>query len=158
MVDVAGLSFPSAPTGSAATLPPPSHPGHVYGVRFTPDGKYLISVGGAPKGQGFVAVWNPNDGKLLTTLDLYDVTLIGFSLGTGELARYVGIHGTARLKQAARHGEADVAEPEKRYRPDRAPRGDRDPHEGCGQGRLGQRDEKEHGAAEVPPPGRRPTQ
>jgi non-heme chloroperoxidase len=36
--------------------------------------------------------------KLLTALDLSDATLIGFSLGTGELARYVGTHGTGRLK------------------------------------------------------------
>ena len=35
---------------------------------------------------------------LLTGLDLHDATLVGFSLGTGELARYVGIHGTDRLK------------------------------------------------------------
>src|SRR3954452_13733633 len=35
--------------------------------------------------------------KLLTELDLHDATLIGFSLGTGELARYVGKHGTGRL-------------------------------------------------------------
>jgi non-heme chloroperoxidase len=36
--------------------------------------------------------------KLLTTLDLREVTLIGFSLGTGEVARYIGKYGTARLK------------------------------------------------------------
>lgn len=35
---------------------------------------------------------------LLDGLDLHDVTLIGFSLGTGELARYVGQYGTERLK------------------------------------------------------------
>jgi non-heme chloroperoxidase len=35
---------------------------------------------------------------LLTELDLHDATLVGFSLGTGELARYVGLHGTGRLK------------------------------------------------------------
>jgi len=35
---------------------------------------------------------------LLSTLDLHDVTLIGFSLGTGELARYIGTHGTGRLR------------------------------------------------------------
>lgn len=34
---------------------------------------------------------------LLTELDLQEVTLVGFSLGTGELARYVGTRGTARL-------------------------------------------------------------
>ena len=36
--------------------------------------------------------------KLLTELDLREVTLIGFSLGTGELARYIGTYGTDRLK------------------------------------------------------------
>jgi pimeloyl-ACP methyl ester carboxylesterase len=35
---------------------------------------------------------------VLTELDLSDVTLVGFSLGTGEVARYVGTRGTARLK------------------------------------------------------------
>ena len=36
--------------------------------------------------------------RVLTELDLHEVTLIGFSLGTGELARYIGTHGTGRLK------------------------------------------------------------
>jgi non-heme chloroperoxidase len=36
--------------------------------------------------------------KLLTQLDLHDATLIGFSLGTGEVARYIGTYGTDRLK------------------------------------------------------------
>ena len=36
--------------------------------------------------------------KLLTELDLQDATLIGFSLGTGEVARYIGAYGTSRLK------------------------------------------------------------
>ena len=35
---------------------------------------------------------------LLTTLDLQDVTLVGLSLGTGEVARYIGVHGTQRLR------------------------------------------------------------
>ena len=33
--------------------------------------------------------------KVLAELDLREATLVGFSLGTGELARYVGTHGTA---------------------------------------------------------------
>jgi non-heme chloroperoxidase len=36
--------------------------------------------------------------KLLTKLDLRDATLVGFSLGTGEVARYIGTYGTGRLK------------------------------------------------------------
>jgi non-heme chloroperoxidase len=36
--------------------------------------------------------------ELLTGLELRDVTLVGFSLGTGELARYIGTYGTERLR------------------------------------------------------------
>jgi pimeloyl-ACP methyl ester carboxylesterase len=36
--------------------------------------------------------------KLLTELDLREATLVGFSLGTGEVARYIGTYGTDRLK------------------------------------------------------------
>ena len=35
---------------------------------------------------------------VLAHLDLWDVTVIGFSLGTGELARYIGTYGTKRLR------------------------------------------------------------
>lgn len=38
---------------------------------------------------------------LLTTLDLRDVILVGFSMGTGELARYVRNHGTERVAKLA---------------------------------------------------------
>jgi non-heme chloroperoxidase len=37
---------------------------------------------------------------VLRELDLRDITMIGFSLGTGELARYVGRYGTERLRSA----------------------------------------------------------
>ncbi|WEH13531.1 alpha/beta hydrolase [Streptomyces sp. VNUA24] len=36
---------------------------------------------------------------LIDTLDLRDATLVGFSTGGGEVARYVGRHGTARVAQ-----------------------------------------------------------
>jgi non-heme chloroperoxidase len=35
---------------------------------------------------------------VLTTLDLTDAVLVGHSLGTGEVARYVGRYGTGRLR------------------------------------------------------------
>lgn len=38
---------------------------------------------------------------ILTELDLQDVVLVGFSMGTGELARYVGRHGTERISKLA---------------------------------------------------------
>lgn len=38
--------------------------------------------------------------KLIEYLDLKDVTLVGFSMGGGEVARYVGTYGTSRVKKA----------------------------------------------------------
>jgi non-heme chloroperoxidase len=38
---------------------------------------------------------------LIETLDLSGATLIGFSTGGGEVARYIGRHGTARVAKAA---------------------------------------------------------
>jgi non-heme chloroperoxidase len=36
---------------------------------------------------------------VIDTLDLRDATLVGFSTGGGEVARYVGRHGTSRVAQ-----------------------------------------------------------
>jgi non-heme chloroperoxidase len=38
---------------------------------------------------------------VLDTLDLTDVVLVGFSMGTGEVGRYLGAHGSARVAKAA---------------------------------------------------------
>jgi non-heme chloroperoxidase len=53
--------------------------------------------------------WHGNDmdtyaddlAMLFETLDLKDAVLIGFSTGGGEVARYIGRHGTKRLAKAA---------------------------------------------------------
>jgi pimeloyl-ACP methyl ester carboxylesterase len=37
---------------------------------------------------------------LMTKLNLHDATLVGFSMGGGEVARYLGTHGTARARKA----------------------------------------------------------
>jgi non-heme chloroperoxidase len=37
---------------------------------------------------------------LMTTLDLRDVALVGFSMGGGEVARYLGTHGSERVSRA----------------------------------------------------------
>ena len=39
--------------------------------------------------------------KLITKLDLRDAALVGFSMGAGEVARYIGKHGTGRVSKAA---------------------------------------------------------
>ena len=38
--------------------------------------------------------------KLVTTLDLRDFALVGFSMGGGEVARYLGTYGTERVSKA----------------------------------------------------------
>jgi non-heme chloroperoxidase len=38
---------------------------------------------------------------LITKLNLRDVTLVGFSMGGGEVARYLGKYGSSRVKKAA---------------------------------------------------------
>ena len=53
--------------------------------------------------------WNGNDkdtyandlSELIETLDLKGAVLIGFSAGGGEVARYIGRHGTKRMAKAA---------------------------------------------------------
>src|SRR4051794_18949571 len=37
---------------------------------------------------------------LMEKLDLREVTLVGFSMGGGEVARYLGTHGSGRVKRA----------------------------------------------------------
>src|SRR5690348_5492532 len=37
---------------------------------------------------------------LLSALDLTDVSLVGHSMGTGEITRYIGKYGTRRLRKA----------------------------------------------------------
>jgi non-heme chloroperoxidase len=52
--------------------------------------------------------WDGNDmdhyaddlAAVITALDLRDVTVVGFSTGGGEVARYIGRHGTSRVKKA----------------------------------------------------------
>ena len=41
---------------------------------------------------------------LLERLDLTDVVLVGFSMGTGEVARYLGTYGSARIAKAVLMG------------------------------------------------------
>jgi pimeloyl-ACP methyl ester carboxylesterase len=38
---------------------------------------------------------------VMTELDLQDATIVGFSMGGGEVARYLSRHGTGRVRQAA---------------------------------------------------------
>jgi non-heme chloroperoxidase len=39
--------------------------------------------------------------RLMVALDLHEVALVGFSMGTGEIARYLGTYGCERVRKAA---------------------------------------------------------
>ena len=54
----------------APSDPSQAHPGWIYSLRFTTDGKYLVSAGNAPRNQGFLAVWSVADAKLLFGAEL----------------------------------------------------------------------------------------
>jgi WD40 repeat protein len=54
----------------AADAPKEAHPGWVYGLRYTPDGKYLVSVGNAPPFKSYLAIWSMAEGKLVQAEEL----------------------------------------------------------------------------------------
>ncbi len=46
---------------------------------------------------------------LITTLDLHEVMLVGFSMGGGDVTRYINNYGSARVAScAAGRGDADL--------------------------------------------------
>jgi WD40 repeat protein len=65
-------------------FPPASHPGAVTSVRFTKDGKHLISAGDAPANKGFLAVWDWQSGKLISSDTLQMGVFYGMVLAPDE--------------------------------------------------------------------------
>jgi WD40 repeat protein len=91
-------------------LTPQAHPGWVYGVRYTPDGKFLVSSGQAPRLRGFLAVWDAGKGTLLSSAELpvgplYSLALSPngrlLALGTGGGVREGGVNAGLVLKMPA---------------------------------------------------------
>ncbi len=87
------LSNPNLKPGFGQTVV--SHPGWVYGVRFTPDGKFLVSAGGAPRNHGYLAVWNVADGTLVAGEDLPLGTFFGLALSPDGKIAAVGTSNRA---------------------------------------------------------------
>ena len=74
---------------AAGQPPPPAHPGVVYALRYTPDGKRLISAGAAPRLRSYLAIWNAADGKMLYGSEQSLGTL--FSLAVSADSKYLAI-------------------------------------------------------------------
>src|SRR5205085_1691756 len=60
----------SKKTPASPFLYPLSHPGWVYSVRFSRDGKTLVSAGTAPRNRGYLAVWDVATGRLRYSQEL----------------------------------------------------------------------------------------
>jgi WD40 repeat protein len=68
---------------TAPMQPVQSHPGDVVQLRFTKDGK-LISLGDAPRNKGYVAVWDPQTGKMLFGEELPLGAFFGMAVSPDE--------------------------------------------------------------------------
>jgi WD40 repeat protein len=94
--ELANPALKSPPLPGTATPPPLAQPGYVYGVRFTPDGRYLISAGQAPQNKGSLEVWNVADGKLLSADEWAVGTLFALALSADGKLMALGTGGTLR--------------------------------------------------------------
>jgi WD40 repeat protein len=56
---------PKLKSAAPAGEPPQAHPGWVYSLRFTSDGKTLVSAGNAARNHGYLALWEAADGKFI---------------------------------------------------------------------------------------------
>jgi WD40 repeat protein len=70
--------------------PPASHPGWVYNLRYTKDGKRLVSVGDAPLNKGFLAVWDPAAGKMLYGETMPLGTFFGLAISPNDQFLAIG--------------------------------------------------------------------
>jgi WD40 repeat protein len=77
--DLANPNYKTAPM-----FPPASHPGAVTNLRFTKNGRYLISVGDAPGNKGFLAVWDWQAGKMVSSDTMQLGVFYGLALAPDE--------------------------------------------------------------------------
>jgi WD40 repeat protein len=70
--------------------PPASHPGWVYNLRFTKDGKHLVSSGDAPINKGFLAVWDPHAGNMLYGATMPLGTFFGLAISPNDQLLAIG--------------------------------------------------------------------
>jgi WD40 repeat protein len=82
------LTNPQLKAG-AGQPPPPAHPGVVYALRYTPDGKRLVSAGAAPRLRSYLAIWNAADSKMLHGSEQSLGTL--FSLAVSADGKYLAV-------------------------------------------------------------------
>jgi WD40 repeat protein len=80
---------------------PLAHPGGVYGLQFTADGKHLISVGVAPKLRGYLAVWNVVDGTMVYGEEQSSAPIYSVAVTNDGERLLLGCGSRDRLAQAS---------------------------------------------------------
>ncbi|MFO0881039.1 MAG: WD40 repeat domain-containing protein [Gemmataceae bacterium] len=83
----------------APNLPAPAHPGWVYSLRWSEDGKRLVSVGGAPRLKGYLAVWDAAAGRLEFGKELDVGTVFSLALAPRDGNIAVGTGGSVRSER-----------------------------------------------------------
>jgi WD40 repeat protein len=94
--DLGNPAVKSPPVPGGGPPPALAHPGYVYGVRFTPDSRLLVSIGGAPQNRGSLALWNVADGKLLLSEETTAGTLFALAISSDGKLLGLGTGGTSR--------------------------------------------------------------
>ena len=83
--------------GAVAAAPPQAHPGWIQGLTFVANGARLVSAGKAPRGRGYLAMWNTADGALLYGEELSLGPI--YSLGVSPNGRFLAVACGPRGRQ-----------------------------------------------------------
>jgi WD40 repeat protein len=94
--DLSNPAIKADPVPGGGPVPVLAHPGSIYGLRFTPDSRNLVSIGGAPKNGGSLALWNVADGKLLASEETTAGTLFALAMSADGKLLGLGTGGVSR--------------------------------------------------------------
>ncbi len=105
---------PKLKQAAAAGEPPQAHPGWVYSLRFTPDGKTLVSAGNAARNHGYLALWGAADGKFLYGEELPLGAIYSVAVAPDGKHLALGCGPRGRQAQDANGYVLKMPEPEKK--------------------------------------------
>jgi WD40 repeat protein len=78
--------------------PAPAHPGWVYALRLTADGKRLLSAGSAPRLRGYLALWDVASGKMLSGREMNVGTVFALAVSPDGTKVALGTGGSVRAE------------------------------------------------------------
>ncbi len=81
-----------------------SHPGWVYALKWTSDGKHIVAAGAAPKLRGYLSVWEAGTGKLVSGQEINAGTIFALNLSPDEKTAAIGTGGSIRPESDVHQG------------------------------------------------------